>query len=127
MRSQRNFIAVSLFCLCFAFGQFLGAMPVLADSPPVLNEKTDPKILREYVKKTDELIRTKGPKAKFFGAKAQLLEWLKDNRGAVAEYTKALKLESDNYGFLVGRARSSKRVADDTNCNSNALLHKFIQ
>lgn len=110
MRSQRNFIAVSLFCLCFAFGQFLGAMPVLADSPPVLNEKTDPKILREYLKRVDLLIEKNGSKADYFYTKGQLYQWLKDFSKADLEFSKAISRQPSNCKALLAKGACLRKL-----------------
>ena len=110
MTSRLKSLALTFFLVCLAVMQIVSVSPVMADSPPVLNANTDPKILREYVKKSDEIIKAKGGKAEYYATKAQLLEWLKDYRGAVAEYSKALNLAPKNVDYLVGRARSYRRI-----------------
>lgn len=81
---KKLFVAVAL------IGASLLVAPSVVATDEV-SESSKPADLRAYVRKVDELIK-QDPQAKYYGAKGQALEWLGDHEGAVAAFSRKLKL-----------------------------------
>lgn len=105
----RKIAIASMFLIAVAF-PCSSFSPALADSPPAINANTDPEILKKYLAKCNALIAQNKATAKVYGSKAQLLEWLNDNKSAVNVYTKALKLDPGNVGFVLGKALAYRKM-----------------
>ena len=108
--------ALARVLVVFVSGLLLGGVgicgSVCADipKPSEVNENTDPKVLRRYVKAIDRMIEMKGPSASSYSTKGQILEWLKQYAEAVSAYSKAIRLDSDNSSYYLYRARCLRKL-----------------
>lgn len=102
MKRRLHNLALALVSLCFLLSPIVFSSSAFAFKP---DKNTDPAVLRKCISEVDRLIKEKGPSAKFYGTKAQLLEWLQEPEEASRQYSLAINLAPKDPYYYPGRAR----------------------